>query len=338
LLIEGPQLARGYLNDPNKTAAAFVTDPAFVPKLGLSPGRRMYRTGDLVQQHADGSLTYLGRRDTQVKIRGQRVEIGEIESQIIRLLPDAREVVVDLVRPAGEEHDGTLLLVAVVEYATAGPTQSSSGSGELQPYEPSQIPNAARKALEMLDTKLGQVLPPYMVPTAILLVPRMPINMSGKLDRRVVSDQLRLMSRHALSNFSGSLGGKQAPATAMEQKLQSLWATVLALDPEAIGTNDSFFRLGGDSVAAMKLTAAARGQQILLTVADIFRLPRLADIAVAMEDKQREQDGLGDEDPAPLSLWPELAQVDVQTDDVERTRLLADVAAQCGISADQIED
>ncbi|KAF2259632.1 amino acid adenylation, partial [Lojkania enalia] len=97
LLIEGPLLARGYLNDPAKTAAAFVTDPAFVQQLGLSASRRMYRTGDIVQQNADGSLTYLGRRDTQVKIRGQRVEIGEIESHIVRLLPDAREAIVDVV-------------------------------------------------------------------------------------------------------------------------------------------------------------------------------------------------------------------------------------------------
>ncbi|KAF2257485.1 amino acid adenylation, partial [Lojkania enalia] len=336
LLIEGPQLARGYLNDPAKTAAAFVTDPAFVQEWGLSPGRRMYRTGDLVQQNADGSLTYLGRRDTQVKIRGQRVEIGEIESHIIRLLPDAREAIVDVVRPAGEAHDGPLMLVAVIEHATAGPTQSNSSRGGLQPYQPSQITDAARKALEMLDNELEQVLPAYMVPAAFLLVPRFPINASGKLDRRAVRDQLQLMPRDALSSFSGSLDGKQAPTTAMEQKLQSLWATTLGLAPEAVGINDSFYRLGGDSVAAMKLTAAARAQQIPLSVADIFRLPRLADIAAAMEGKHRENDGFADEDPAPLSLWPELAQSNIA--DAERAHLLADIAEQCGVSTDQIED
>ncbi|KAF2257486.1 acetyl-CoA synthetase-like protein, partial [Lojkania enalia] len=336
LLIEAPLLARGYLNDSAKTAAAFVTDPAFVQQLGLSAGRRMYRTGDIVQQNADGSLTYLGRRDTQVKIRGQRVEMGEIESQIVRLLPAAREAVVDVVRPATEAHDGPLILVAVIEYPGAGPLLDS-GSG-LQPYEPSQITDAARKALEMLDTELGQVLPAYMVPAAFLLISRFPINASGKLDRRAVRDQLQLMPRDALSSFSSSLESKQAPTTIMEQKLQSLWATALALAPEAVGINDSFFRLGGDSVAAMKLTAAAHSQQIPLTVADIFRLPRLVDIAAAMEEKNRENNGLEDKDPAPLSLWPELAQIDAQTDDAERARLLADVAAQCSASTDQIED
>ena len=338
LLIEGPQLARGYLNDPAKTAAAFVTDPAFVEELGLNPGRRMYRTGDLVQQNADGSLTYLGRRDTQVKIRGQRVEIGEIESQIVHLLPDAREAIVDVVRPAGEAHDGLLMLAAVIEYPQAG---SSSGGG-LELYNPSHITDAARKALKRLDTELGQVLPAYMVPAAFLLVHKMPINASGKLDRRAVHDHLHLMSRDTLSSFSGSTGNKQAPTTAMEQKLQSLWATALALAPDAVGTNDSFFRLGGDSVAAMRLTAVARAQKMPLSVADIFRWPRLVNLAKAIEEKHGHENNQDNEsarkDPAPLSLWPELAQTDAQTDDAERAQLLADVAAQCGVTSDLIED
>ncbi|RAH82405.1 amino acid adenylation, partial [Aspergillus japonicus CBS 114.51] len=93
LLIEGPLMAREYLNNPQKTAAAFVVPPAF---LSLPSGYRIYRTGDLVCQHADGSFTYLGRRDTQVKIRGQRVEIGEIEHQIMQQLADAQTSVVHL--------------------------------------------------------------------------------------------------------------------------------------------------------------------------------------------------------------------------------------------------
>nr|POF23650.1 nonribosomal peptide synthetase vlms [Quercus suber] len=100
LLIESPLLARGYLNDEAKTAASFIVDPAFVGGLGLAPGRRMYRTGDLVRQNHDGSFTFLGRRDTQIKIRGQRVEIGEIETWISRLLPSTRAACVDLIQPA----------------------------------------------------------------------------------------------------------------------------------------------------------------------------------------------------------------------------------------------
>ncbi|KAL6886034.1 hypothetical protein GGI43DRAFT_418555 [Trichoderma evansii] len=333
LLIEGPQLARGYLNDPVKTAASFIQDPPFVEALGLTPGRRMYRTGDLVQQNADGSLTYIGRRDTQVKIRGQRVEIGEIESQIVHLLPGASEAVVDVVRPAGEAHEGVMMLVAVIEYPEAGP----SSDRELELYNPAKITEAARKALEKLDTDLGQILPAYMIPSAFLLASKIPINISGKLDRRTVREQLRLLSREELTSFSCSSVIKQAPTTAMEENLRSLWAIALALEPEAIGINDSFFRLGGDSVLAMKLTAAARAEKIPLSVADIFRWPRLADIAVAMEEKHGLENGhVNSEDPAPLSLWPELA---AQADNADATtRLLSDVAAQCSVSIDQIED
>ncbi|KAL4815803.1 hypothetical protein BDW67DRAFT_185522 [Aspergillus spinulosporus] len=332
LLIEGPQLARGYLNNPEKTAAAFIKDPAFVKELGLSPGRRMYRTGDLVQQNPDGSLTYLGRRDTQVKIRGQRVEIGEIKGQIVRLMPNAHEAIVDLVRPAGEPHDGILILVAVIEYPDLGP----SSSGELELYDPVKTTEPLRKALKKLDTDLGQVLPAYMVPTVFLLTPKIPVNTSGKLDRRAVREQLCLMSRQALTSFANMTIMKQAPTTAMEERLQSLWATALALEPEAVGINNSFFRLGGDSVVAMKLTAAARDENIPLFVADIFRWPRLADMAAAIEERDGLDNGhANSKDPAPLSLWPELAQA---ADAGAETQLLADVAAQCSVSVDQIED
>ncbi|KAJ5233176.1 Nonribosomal peptide synthetases (NRPS) [Penicillium chermesinum] len=332
LLIEGPQLARGYLNDPAKTDTAFINDPAFVKELGLSPCRRMYRTGDLVQQSPDGSLTYLGRRDTQVKIRGQRVEIREIESQIIQLLPDAHEAMVDVIRPAGEPYDGILILAAVIQCPNAGP----SSSGELELYNPAEITDATRQALKKLDNDLGQVLPTYMVPGLFLLSQRIPINASGKLDRRSVRDQMHLMSRELLYSFSCLTDLKEAPTTSLELKLQSLWATVLVVDPKSVGVNDSFFRIGGDSVVAMKLTAAAQAENIPLSVADIFQWPRLADMAAALEGKQGLENGLTmSEDPAPLSLWPELAQA---TDADTRNRLLLDVAAQCNISIDKIED
>ncbi|KAJ6172813.1 Nonribosomal peptide synthetases (NRPS) [Penicillium chermesinum] len=338
LLLDGPLLARGYLNDPAKTAAAFVTDPAFEKALGLCPGRRMYRTGDMVQQHPDGSVTYLGRRDTQVKIRGQRVEIGEIESQIVRILSDVREAIVDIIRPADEPDDGVLMLVAVVEYPGAG---LSSSTGDLELYDPATITDTTREAIKVLDTKLGQVLPAYMVPTAFLLAPTLPVNTSGKLDRRTVKDQLRLMSRDSFSSFFYSTITKQAPTTAIESQLQSLFATVLSLSPDQVGINDSFFRLGGDSVVAMKLTTAARAEKLPLSVADIFQRPYLVDMAAAMEGKSvltndQEINGSTLKDPAPLSLWPELAQAGASNKDQER--LLADIAIQCGIATSQIED
>lgn len=333
MIIEGPLLAREYLNDPVKTANSFITDPAFVQQLGISPNRRMYRTGDLVQQNMDGSLVYLGRRDTQVKIRGQRVEIGEIESHIIDLLPNAREAIVDVIRPVAEDHDISPMLVAVIE-ADISETEASTSDTRLELYSPSQITQRTREGLDGLDTDLGLVLPAYMVPTVYLLASRLPVNASGKLDRRAVRDHLMSLPRDVLRSFSGLANSKQMPTTPMEQKLQTLYTSTLMLRPEEVGINDSFFRLGGDSVAAMKLTAAAHAQDIPLSVADIFRWPRLVDLAEAMEEKRGHgSDSVNEEDPELFSLWPEL-----QTGATEKSRLLADVAEQCGVSVDEIED
>ncbi|UZP34631.1 hypothetical protein NXS19_002447 [Fusarium pseudograminearum] len=333
LIIEGPLLARGYLNDPLMTANSFITDPAFVQQLGFSPNRRMYRTGDLVQQNMDGSLVYLGRRDTQVKIRGQRVEVGEIESHILDLLPNAREAIVDVIQAAAEDQDVSPMLVAVIE-TDVSDTEVLASDTQMELYSPSQITQKMREGLDGLDTDLGLVLPAYMVPTVYLLASKLPLNASGKLDRRAVRDQLMLLPRHVLSSFSGLANSKQMPTTPMEQKLQTLYTSVLALKPEAVGISDSFFRLGGDSVAAMKLTAAAHAQGIPLTVADIFQWPRLADLAEAMEEKGGYgSSSAGQKDPEPFSLWPEL-----QKGATEKSRLLADVAVQCGVSIDKIED
>ncbi|KAJ6172812.1 Nonribosomal peptide synthetases (NRPS) [Penicillium chermesinum] len=334
LLIEGPLLARGYLNDAEKTAAAFITDPAFVQELGLSPGRRMYCTGDMVQQNADSSLTYIGRMDTQVKIRGQRVEIGEIENQISRLLPRGHEAMVDMVHPADDTPGALPILVTVIEYANAGPAPSSSGPLKL--YNGTQIIESVRKDIKKLEAELGHVLPSYMVPAVFILAQSIPINASGKLDRRAVRDQLCAISRESLSGLSCSAGLKQAPSTAMEKRLQTVWASALMLSPKAIGIHDSFFRLGGDSVVAMKLVAAARAQKIPLTVADIFQWPHLVDMAANIEQKQVADNPLVHTDPAPFSLWPELTHAD--NSDAERVQLLSDVAVYCGVSVDDIED
>jgi amino acid adenylation domain-containing protein len=264
------------------------------------------------------------------------VEIGEIESQIVSLLPDAREAVVDVVHPAGDAYDSVLILVALIEYAQI---EDSTGSNEeMKLHDPSQIPETALKALEQLDADLGQVLPPYMVPSVFLLVSKLPINASGKLDRRIVRDRLNSMSRDTLSSLSGLSGDKQAPSTVMEKRLHSLYTTVLELSPEAVGVNDSFFRLGGDSMAAMKVTAKARSQNIPLSVADIFHWPQLADLAMAVKERAGHENGSESKDPAPLSLWPELAEAPPRTINATQTRLLEDIATQCGISATQIED
>ena len=180
MLIEGPLLGRGYLNDKDKTAASFITDPDFTKRLGLSAGRRMYRTGDLARQNEDGSLTHLGRIDTQVKVRGQRVETGEIEYWIAQKLQDTRGVaVVATDRGDGQQRS----LAAVIEFSDQSVHRGpyiDAGFGLQAPAEPLQ------QALSQLQLDLLEVLPAYMVPHLFLPVAQLPLNASGKLDRRLV--------------------------------------------------------------------------------------------------------------------------------------------------------
>ena len=111
LLLEGPLVGRGYLNDPEKTAAAFIEDPAWLLQGAPGqPGRhgRLYKTGDLVRYNEDGSLTFIGRKDAQVKIRGQRVELGEVEHRVQECMPEARQVVAEVIVPQGENSSPAL--------------------------------------------------------------------------------------------------------------------------------------------------------------------------------------------------------------------------------------
>ena len=269
LLIEGPILARGYLGMPAETAKAFIEMPKWAsadPHHAQRGNRRMYKTGDLVRYNADGSLVYLGRKDTQVKLHGQRIELGEIEHHVKANLPTMAQSSVELVAL------GQTKVLAVF-------------------FCLSRSENEEEARILARDTDLGSVcqtmvgamtrqVASYMVPSLFLPVSRMPLTSSGKLDRR----QLRTMAQALGENIveyrpgAGSAGGR-APETLAEKQLQGLWASVLGVPAESISANDSFFSHGGDSVGAMRLVAAARQRGILLTVANIFQWPNLSELA-----------------------------------------------------------
>ena len=155
LCVAGAGIARGYLNRPDLTAEKFVEDP-------LCPGQKMYRTGDLGRQLPDGNLEFLGRMDFQVKIRGFRVELGEIEQALIRQAGVREAVVVDRLDPAGSKF---LCAYVTVEFPVAA---------------------------EVLQQALSQQLPDYMVPAYIVKLERLPLNFSGKIDRKALPDPSRL--------------------------------------------------------------------------------------------------------------------------------------------------
>jgi amino acid adenylation domain-containing protein len=210
LYIGGAGVARGYWNRPEMTAERFIPNP-----FSAEPGARLYKTGDLVRWRQNGNLEFLGRLDQQVKLRGFRIEPGEIEAALAQH-PQVREAVVRL----REDRPGDKRLVAYVV-----PRQ-----------EPGPAPTELRQFVE-------QKLPAYMVPSAFMLLGRFPLTPSGKLNRRALpapeADRPELTETYV------------PPRTAVEETLTSLWKEVLGL--ERVGIHDNFFELGGDSLRAVHL-------------------------------------------------------------------------------------
>ncbi|KAK6069832.1 peptide synthetase (AMP-binding enzyme) [Seiridium cupressi] len=273
LVVQGPGLMRGYLNDQEKTAAAFIVDPPWLLRGAPGhPGRRgrVYRTGDLVRRNADGSLTYVGRKDTQVELRGQRVELGDVEHHVLQGLdapdfPDA-QVVAEVITP---QDTGASMLVAFIRFGK----DNSKPQDELLPMDQSLVTG--------LERRLAEALPRHMIPAVFLAVRSIPLTMNGKLDRKKLRDLVRLLKPEQLSTSGSSIsvGRQRQPETLVERQLQKLWGTILGIEAY-IGAEDNFLQIGGDSIAAMRLVSAAREQGLSFTVSEIFRKPRLCDLAV----------------------------------------------------------
>ncbi|GGS23765.1 non-ribosomal peptide synthetase [Streptomyces humidus] len=231
----GASLARGYLNRPDLTGELFLPDP-FVP------GERLYRTGDLARWLPDGNAEYVGRRDEQLKLRGFRIEPGEVEAALLAV-PGVREAVV----LADRETPGGPRLVAGVGCDAETPRM---------PYE-------WRAALK-------DRLPDYMIPAVVAEFPRLPLNRSGKVDRAQVL-------RAAVGARAGWVN-TAAPRDHVEMALYRVWREVL-LHPN-IGIGDNFFELGGTSISAIKMASAVQEELgVALPVRDVLLHPTIEALA-----------------------------------------------------------
>lgn len=240
----------------------------------------MYCTGDLVRQNEDGTLTHIGRRDTQIKIRGQRVEISEIEYWISKKLDDIRHVAVIVTSQGKGQQIG---LTAVVEFAVQSPHHRAEPGCEVSPPT-----DSLRETLRTLRASLLEVLPVYMVPATYIPIPKMPLNMSNKLDRRAVNHLISALPTSEIQRYTAT--ETQASTTALtdtEHQLQSLWAQALGIDASSIGVSSHFFEVGGDSVAGMRIVAAAREKKVPVTVAEIFEHPQLSKLAEVVDKRLR---------------------------------------------------
>ena len=237
-------MARGYLHDKAKTDAAFVENPTWVRKDEV---RRFYKTGDLVRYNPDGTIHYVKRKDTQVKVRGQRVELGEIEYHVRNQLPDVQRSAVDVVTTSSGSSENTALAVFLCPCTRANSR-----------VLPILLEDTFKRRLMDLQATLADLLPVYMVPSLFIALDQMPITASGKLDRTRLKQLAQELEPSQVAHYSFADQVKRSPTTEMEVTLQGLWADVLGIPMDSIGADDTFFRLGGDSVAAMRLVTAAR--------------------------------------------------------------------------------
>jgi acyl-CoA synthetase (AMP-forming)/AMP-acid ligase II/acyl carrier protein len=229
-LYVGGNVGRGYHGHPELTAERFVADP-FGPA-----GARMYRTGDLARWNDDGQLEYVGRGDAQVKVRGFRVEPGEVEATLTEH-PEVGQAVVIARQGAGDSKRLVAYLVA-------------SGTADT----------------EEIRSYVAERLPEFMVPSAFVVIDRLPLMPNGKLDRAALPEP----------EFTGA--SYRAPRTAREEAFTGLFAEVLGV--ERVGIDDSFFELGGHSLLATRLISRARAELgIEIPIRKIFDLPTVAGLA-----------------------------------------------------------
>ncbi len=250
LYVGGAGLGRGYLNRPELTAERFIPDP-----FSNRDGARLYKTGDLARLRPNGELDYLGRTDDQVKIRGFRIELGEIEAAL-RQHAAVRDVVVH----APRDESGEIRLVAYV----VTELDPSIAVGELRGL-------------------LKEKLPAHMVPQGFVVMDKLPVGPTGKIDRRALPPLNEVAVEH-----DDSAGVARLP---VEDILAGIWAEVLRIEQVAVG--DNFFDLGGHSLLATQVISRVRetfkAEVPLLT---LFEAPRLSEFAAVVEAALREEQGL----------------------------------------------
>ncbi|MPY58391.1 non-ribosomal peptide synthetase [Streptomyces spongiae] len=242
-------VARGYLGRPDLTAERFVADP-YGP-----PGSRMYRTGDLARWNRHGALEYAGRGDAQVKVRGFRIEPGEVEAALVAHPEVAQAAVV-----VRETRGGAKQLVGyVVPVGAGGDGEGVSGLGDID------VDLTAGLTSRDLRTFMTSRLPEFMVPTAFVILDRLPLTPNGKLDRKALPEP----------EFTGET--YRAPRTPEEQVLAAVYADVLGLD--RVGIDDDFFAVGGDSIRSIQVVSRARAQGVEVSPRQIFEQRTVAELA-----------------------------------------------------------
>lgn len=251
LCVSNPCLARGYLNRPELTAEKFVPNP-----FSHQPGARLYKTGDMARYRADGNIDYLGRGDYQVKIRGQRLELGELEA-VLNEHPGVRACVA---MARGENPDEKYLVAYIVPDPDANLTT------------------------EELQQAMKQRVPDYMVPSLFVFLDALPLTPNGKVDRLALPDPaLATSTEHSMRAENIFV----APRNQLEHVIARMWQELLKVD--RVGVHDDFFDLGGHSLLAVRLFARIEQELgIRIPITALFHAPTIASLVHLIERRDEQ--------------------------------------------------
>jgi len=245
LYISGDGLTRGYLNQPDKTKQVFLPHP-------FIEGQRIYKTGDIVNMLPDGNIEYVSRTDHQVKIRGNRVELGEIEANLNKL-PQIKQAVVLAKEEKNKNNKATADQYLVAYYIS----KTKITTEELRNY-------------------LKTILPEYMIPGCFIKLDNFPLNSSGKLDRLALPEP----DKNQFINQKK----RQPPTTSLEKKLVDIWQEVLGI--KKVGINDNFFELGGHSLKIITLyNILNKKLKRKITVINLFQFPSISSFSLFLKNK-----------------------------------------------------
>ena len=317
LLVEGPLVGRGYMNDEKKTAAAFIPAPTWLKRFRNGAPARVYRTGDICRYTTNGTIEYIGRNDLQVKIRGQRIEMGEVEYQLRRALPESVDLAVEIATSATNHSQSKLIAFICLKAKLSQQLDAASADGVSKNQDSVK---ALEERIPELKTLLSRSLPESMVPSLFVAVDFIPRLHSAKTDRK----SLRAIATSLLTSSNTLVRPEmRLPTSEMEEKLRQVWAETFSLDVQEVGMDDHFFHLGGDSITAIRMRLAARQHGVDVTMKDIFDQPVLADLAFVARPTGTQAQDVGTFELVPKESTGEILHI---------------AAVQCGVSEIDIED
>lgn len=315
VVLEGPCLSHGYLNQNEDLMKTFTSDAPWLPT-SRAGSTRLYWTGDIVRRVSHDSLEFVGRRDTQIKLRGQRIELGEVECHTRAVLPESSEVVVELVSAAMGETVQLVAFVQLTEEWMAHVCIATSRDVEF------------RKVSARARADLEHRLPTYMIPQEFYHLYRLPYTMSGKIDRKSLRRECEcLLQERRESRQNNKVDLEGVSDSDNLEILKRLCERILGMAPGTATNEDGWLRLGGDSLLAMKAVDQARGLGLNVSFEDFLGAETLSRLASKIDNA-----------PPPASTFTcnyfELIANEAHT----KEYLIRTALEQCRINPDQLED